>query len=1311
MQPPMTSFEDINDPTKTMNAALILFAIAFQLFAPTNNNQRTSSNPRNHQIAQPVMNMSQDRQIHNVGGNGLRVLELGIKPDATTIEDYEEAGLQLQAEKFDFMDAARDLDEIEEVNANCILMANLQQTSTFGTQHDKAPVYDTDGSAEVNMVNCNMRATNAELKYELARYKLQEQRVKISQEKYDKLEKCYQKFVYQEECHTRKINALHLNSAKQITTLNDEISNLNKQLSKEKSSISSLIEEKKKLKHDFKTREDKFLDKEVDLEVRIKDLDNILLTRDQTVQTMHMLNPKPDSLHHSNQKMALGYPNPLYLKKAQLKQQSLYNGNLLLEEHDPLAVYDSKETLKLAQESHENMRFLKKEIKPANYAKINHLSGVKSSLVTLQRVVKQKMTLEVHNWSSSAHKEEADESLDKQNSKELEIERLLKASVSHDIMSIVQNGFVDAPSDIRTELDHTKEKIELCIIKKEKEYDVLWNNWYTKWTSVTPHVDKPKLSVITPLSKKLHASMPSHSVPQPREFNVVKHRNVIAPGMFNINPSQTPRVDLVPNKQSSASIRTNPITNSQRHVTIKEIVSSDTVTTSSTGLVHTARTKRPQPKGKTKNARVPSASKSSEVKKNVIVEEHRRTLLLSKNQKTMSSECNNIKLAIQNDKSKSVCANCCLNLSVVRRLGLFQAYDREHQASHQLCVEVFGNCTLWERPNCCYFRRNTCFIRDLDGVDLLKGNHSTNIYTINLYDMASASPICLMACATPTKSWLWHQRLNHFNFDTINDLAKNDLVFGLPKFKYAKEHLCPSCEQGKGKRASHPPKPVLNSKQRLHLLHMDLCGPMQVASINGKRYVLVIVDDYSRYTSVHFLITKDEMPEVIKNSLKKIYVRLQAHVIIVRTDNGTEFKNHVLKEYLDSVGITHETSAAKTPQQNRVVDAKIIHCSELELTYAPSTITHQRPSEWDLDILFEPLHNEYLGGRPSEAPRAIPAALVQQKNLTISPTASAADNGLTAVDEFPLPEDFPTASEERFPLLSVTITLSNKVVDLISREQQVVIEFGDSYEAPQDDAATGLASKGSAKKKGMIVAITTEDMQKRKNDVKARTTLLLALPDEHQLRFSKYKTAQELWAAILKTFSGNEATKKTKKNQLKQQYGNFKAEGLETLKQTFNKLHAIVSHLEFIDIEIEQDDLNQKFLTSLAPEWLMYTIIWRNRSDLDTMSLDDVYNHLKVYEPEVQKKSESNSQNMAFISSAKNSNGNGEVNSASIPTASPQVSPASANDVVASISLDTSKYNGSQTKYEDINQIDEEDIEEMDIKWNIALLSMRADRY
>nr|GFC04247.1 retrovirus-related Pol polyprotein from transposon TNT 1-94 [Tanacetum cinerariifolium] len=148
----------------------------------------------------------------------------------------------------------------------------------------------------------------------------------------------------------------------------------------------------------------------------------------------------------------------------------------------------------------------------------------------------------------------------------------------------------------------------------------------------------------------------------------------------------------------------------------------------------------------------------------------------------------------------------------------------------------------------------------------------------------------------------------------------NDLVAGLPRFKYHKEHLCPSCEQGKSKRASHPPKPVPNSRQRLHLLHMDLCGPMRIASVNGKRYVLVIVYDYSRYTWVYFFRSKDEAPEVIIKFLKRITILLQSPVIIIRTDNDTEFKNQVVKEYFNTVDISHQMSSVRTPQQNRVVE-------------------------------------------------------------------------------------------------------------------------------------------------------------------------------------------------------------------------------------------------------------------------------------------------------------------------------------------------------------------------------------------------------
>ncbi|GJX62209.1 retrovirus-related pol polyprotein from transposon TNT 1-94 [Tanacetum coccineum] len=136
------------------------------------------------------------------------------------------------------------------------------------------------------------------------------------------------------------------------------------------------------------------------------------------------------------------------------------------------------------------------------------------------------------------------------------------------------------------------------------------------------------------------------------------------------------------------------------------------------------------------------------------------------------------------------------------------------------------------------FRKSTCYIRDLKGNDLLTGSRGTDLYSISLQDSTTPNPICLMAKATSSQAWLWHRRLSHLNFDTINLLSKNNIVNGLPKLKFVKDHLCSSCELGKAKRKSFHTKTTPSSKRRLQLLHMDLCGPMRVESINGKKYVL-----------------------------------------------------------------------------------------------------------------------------------------------------------------------------------------------------------------------------------------------------------------------------------------------------------------------------------------------------------------------------------------------------------------------------------------------------------------------------------------
>ncbi|GJR39377.1 retrovirus-related pol polyprotein from transposon TNT 1-94 [Tanacetum coccineum] len=525
--------------------------------------------------------------------------------------------------------------------------------------------------------------------------------------------------------------------------------------------------------------------------------------------------------------MALGYQNPFYLKQAQRKQQSLYNGNVLLEKHDPPAVHDSEETLQLAQESRQKMKQLNKEIKPANYTKINHLSGVfvfskdqsqeevyfvnTSKTATVSKSISipneevlDDTTLSVARKFLNEKQQNLFETLNLLQKKlmnpantniELEIERLLRAVVSQDIMSIVQNPSVVDSSNLQTELDRTKERLE--------------------------NVD------------------------------------------------------------------------------------------------NTAKTRRPQPRSNTKNDRVPSVSKSSCNKnKEVEVEEHHRNLLLSKNKKHMSSEY----------------------------------------------LEVT-------------FRRNTCFVRNLEGVDLLKGNCTINLYTINLHEMASASLIYLMACATSTISW-------------------------------------------KKKKSSHPPKPVPNSKQRLHLLHMHLCGPMKVESINGKRYILVIVDNYSRYTWVHFLRSNDEEPEELKTFLKKIIVLLQALVIIVRTNNGIEFKNQVLKEYFDGVGISHQASSVRTPQQNGVVEQR----NRMNVDFL-SALCYPNNDREDIeklnasDIRFfigysanSSMNDDYIGDQPSAATRTATAAQVLQ-----TPTAytTTIDSTSTPTNSCPQAADIPNTSQEQ----------------------------------------------------------------------------------------------------------------------------------------------------------------------------------------------------------------------------------------------------------------------------------------------------------
>ncbi|GKB40586.1 retrovirus-related pol polyprotein from transposon TNT 1-94 [Tanacetum coccineum] len=190
------------------------------------------------------------------------------------------------------------------------------------------------------------------------------------------------------------------------------------------------------------------------------------------------------------------------------------------------------------------------------------------------------------------------------------------------------------------------------------------------------------------------------------------------------------------------------------------------------------------------------------------------------------------------------------------------------------------------------FRKHSCYVRDTDGVELLKGSRGSNLYTIFVEDMMKSSPICLLSKASKNKSWLWHRRLNHLNFGTINDLARKDLVRGLPRLKFEKDHLCSACQLRKSKNHTHKPKTENTNLEVLNTLHMDLCGPMRMQTINGKKYILVIVDDYSQFTWVKFLRSKDETPMVVIKFLKQIQALMFLWAEAVATTCYTQ--NHSL---------------------------------------------------------------------------------------------------------------------------------------------------------------------------------------------------------------------------------------------------------------------------------------------------------------------------------------------------------------------------------------------------------------------------------
>nr|GEV64034.1 integrase, catalytic region, zinc finger, CCHC-type, peptidase aspartic, catalytic [Tanacetum cinerariifolium] len=871
LQQPMPNPKDITDPTTAMNMALALMAKAFKLnySTPTNNNQRISSNPRNKQIAQPGMNMGQDRKTQMVGGNGENQFRQYAWQNTGNLNGYnvvQNVGNQNQIGNGNLV-AVRAEGNVAGQNGNQIRCYNCggvghyarnctvrpsrrdaaylqtqlliaqkeEQASTSGTQTDSAPVYDSNRSAENNN-NVISEVTSVEQVGETV-----QQHSANFGETHALYESLYQNLAIEVE----KVNSVN-------RKLKETNAGLTTELARYKNQESQFLREAAKFVGDFKSlanEADASLAKHKALELEIERLLKAVVSQDiiSVVQNTTVVDTS--------------------VVQTELQRTQERFENCIIKKENEYA--------KLWNDWY-------KKCDECKYDKISYDKAYKDMQQKIERLQAQLGDLKGKSKDTSCVSDTFNPLSQKLENENVELEfQVLNYARENAHLKATYNTI------------YKNAKLQTQLFKKVSDQkDIACEtSANTKFAKQSTEEILPKLDEIHALSKPVT----SNSVSTPQESKGLNNEKVIATGMFKITPFKTSWEEKHMPNTVRVSDRTKPITISQPSVITKKDVNSDVNGLSSTGVDNT-KTRRPQPRSNTKNDRVPSASKSSQSQnKEAEVEEHHRNLLLSKNNKHTSSACNNINLDTQDVISKVVYVTCkqclisvnhdvCLRNYVNGKTSRGRKYqpkamkpkkgkivDSSESESQSDCSNDDNACTsnslepkIKRFPNSTSllvrlfrsvygasnlgcsrhmtrnlkllinfvwkfmgtvrfkndhvdailgfgdlqwgnilntrvyfvkglghnlfsvgqfcdsdlevtFRRNTCFVKKLEGVDLLKGDRSTNLYTINLHKMASVSPIYLMARASSTKSWLWHQRLSHLNFDTINDLAINDL--------------------------------------------------------------------------------------------------------------------------------------------------------------------------------------------------------------------------------------------------------------------------------------------------------------------------------------------------------------------------------------------------------------------------------------------------------------------------------------------------------------------------------------------------------
>ncbi|GJT00228.1 retrovirus-related pol polyprotein from transposon TNT 1-94 [Tanacetum coccineum] len=654
---------------------------------------------------------------------------------------------------------------------------------------------------------------------------------------------------------------------KEKLALKQQIDSLEQNLSNQIKENESLLQTFTVFKNESKEKESKYLDKEINLEKKIKELDNIVYKEGQSAQTVHMLT-KPQVFYDDTHKQALGYQNSFYLKKAQRIKPTLYDGSVISSQHVASPVIDDEETLILEEVSRSKMLAkqndpISKEKKvnttPHNYIELNRLSKDFGKRFVPQQELSDEQAFwlqtshpKTDQYASSPVKIEAPREVPKVSLVNTSLKKLKYHLGQFDV--VVKKRITP---DAITEGEGWKETVE-----NDAQIQIA--------TVIALGMFKIDLEPLAPRllnNRDTHIDFLKHTQEQADILQGIVEQakaKQLLDNALDITCKHAKRIqellvyvrdtcpnDYTPRLKCSNSTCRSRLTSNKRNDRILQTPSSNI-----------------KNKVEVQCRRVKSKSNKTNRVKDLIFDSNAKHTMLNANSELIYVKCNQCMFDANHDvcfldfvndvnvRSKSKSAMKSQHHNIWKPTGkVLTEVGHKWKPTGRLFTIVGNSCPLTritpkkivnlkettsnsvETPilEIKVYSRRPKQIKSV-GVDLLLVSRDINLYTISLDDMLKTSPICPLSKASKTKSWLWNRRLSHLNF---------------------------ACALGKSKKSSHQPKFENTNQEKLYLLHMDLCGPMHVESINGKKYILVIVDDYSRFTWVKFLRLKDEAPDAI----------------------------------------------------------------------------------------------------------------------------------------------------------------------------------------------------------------------------------------------------------------------------------------------------------------------------------------------------------------------------------------------------------------------------------------------------------------